>query len=67
MSKLDDPVWRHERAKKAGAGNRARHHAARMERGRRYQTKGHAFAAGYRLGYQKAMAWWRRKYQTEAA
>lgn len=56
-----------ERARKAGLGNRARCEAARKAKGSRYATKGDAYAAGYRSGYQTAMAWWQRKYQTERA
>lgn len=60
--KLLDPQWRHQRGVTAGAASRASYERRREAEGARFATKGVAYAAGYRRGYQSAFAWWRRKY-----
>ena len=58
-----DPAVRHARAVKASAVARANHARRRLALGETFPTKGHAYAAGYRQGYQRASAWWRHKTQ----
>jgi hypothetical protein len=50
-----DPAWRRDRSIKAVAGIRAAAEASRKLRGERFDTKGDAYAAGYRLGYSVAL------------
>lgn len=63
--KAADPIWRQERARKAGIAAREAHRRRYEARAERYATKGVAYAAGYKTGYQAAMHWWQRKYQRE--
>lgn len=63
--KCADPVWKSERARKAGLANRKVAEQRRLAIGKRYPTKGAAYAAGYRQGYHTAMQWWERKYSLE--
>lgn len=65
--KVADPAWRTERGRKGGLASRATYRA-RVERDAdRFSSKGTAYAAGYRRGYQTAMAWWRRRSQRKAS
>lgn len=63
--KCADPIWRQERARKAGIASRAAVHARFEATAAKYSTKGIAYAAGYRVGYTAAMHWWQRKIQRE--
>ena len=59
--KVLDPAWRHARGLKGGAASRASYTRRREQEAERFATKGVAYVAGYRRGYQTAMVWWRRK------
>lgn len=41
---------------KASAAARAKRHGELLDRGKPFKSKGHAYAAGYRRGYQAALA-----------
>lgn len=64
--KCADPAWRHARAVKANTAARARYERDRETAGERYATKGVAYVAGYRHGYQTAMRWWARRAARDA-
>lgn len=53
--KLNDPAWRQARSAAAVTALRAAAEQSREERGERYATKGEAYAAGYRMGYNVAL------------
>lgn len=65
--KLSDPQWRQERARKAVAANQAAREAYRAQIGERYPSKGDAYQAGYRLGYQVAVRRERARQRAAAA
>lgn len=50
-----DPLARRQRVELMVAARRTAMAAARESRGERFSTKGEAYQAGYRLGYQVAL------------
>ncbi len=54
-ARLMDSVW------KSVAANRAGHARTREAKAERFATKGVAYVAGYRAGYNTAMRWWRER------
>ncbi len=56
-----DAGWRHRRAVEAGKKSRESYRRRQETEAEKYATKGVAYAAGYRRGYQTAMAWARRR------
>ena len=58
---LADPVFRRERARRAGRVAQANRRRRAAQEAAKFPSKAKAYAAGYRTGYSAAMRWW--KYQ----
>lgn len=51
------------RARRASQAARAARLARAIEQAERFQSRRHAYQAGYRTGYNAAARWWKAKYQ----
>ncbi len=60
-----DLEWKRARTRKANAARRTNQAKLREQRAVKYETKGAAYTAGYRLGYTAAMHWWQRKVERD--